>query len=77
MSESLLTFFTSNKGIKKCLLPIGLRIWFKDQIIINRGIKDGFTKWTEVADRGERGYKLANFSFIKDSIDELYYEQII
>lgn len=63
MAESLVSSFTSYKGIRKYLLSIGLRIWLKDQIISNRGIKGGYTKLIEVGDRGGRECKLANFIY--------------
>lgn len=59
MAESLISSFTSYKGIK-CLLPTYLRYWFKDQIISNRGIKHGFKKLTGVGNRGGWACKLAN-----------------
>lgn len=78
MTESLVSSFTSYNGSKKYLLPTGLRKWLKDLIKSNRGIKDGFTKLIGCRDRSGGRYELANSSFIKDSIDEIfYYEWII
>ena len=65
IAESLISSFTSYKGIKKYLLSMYLRYLFNDQMISNRGIKDGFIKLNGIGERGERGCNLANTYEVK------------
>ena len=60
IAETLISSFTSYKGIKKYLLSMCLRYWFNDQKISNKGIEHGFIKLVGTGERGGRGCNLAN-----------------